>query len=62
MRSRAEKTTGQSEAGGCSSAQLEYEDGVPVLRTGKPISISVIDETLDEIRRERDHSILGSAD
>jgi hypothetical protein len=41
------------------SARLEQEDGVPVLRTGQPITISIIDETLDVIRRERDLASLG---
>jgi hypothetical protein len=62
MRSHAEKTAGQSEAGGCLPAHLEYEDGVPVLRTGQPIAISLIDETLDEIRIERELAILGRSD
>ena len=62
VRSRAEKIAARSETGGCFAAQLGYEDGVPVLRAGKPIAISVIDETLDEIRREREDAILGRAD
>jgi hypothetical protein len=41
------------------SARLEQEDGVPVLRTGQPITISTINETLDMIRRERDLASLG---
>ncbi len=35
-------------------AQLTEERGVPVLRTGKPISKEIVDETLESIRRERD--------
>jgi hypothetical protein len=62
VRSRAEKIAAQSETGECFVAQLGCEDGVPVLRADKPIAISVIDETLDEIRRERENAILGRAD
>ena len=39
---------------------LEREDGVPVLRTGQPIAPSIVDDTLDLIRRERELSMLGS--
>jgi hypothetical protein len=39
---------------------LEQEDGVPVLRTGQPIAPSVVDDTLDLIRRERERTMLGS--
>lgn len=39
---------------------LEQEDGVPVLRTGQPIAPSVVDDTLNMIRRERELAILGS--
>ena len=39
---------------------LEQEDGVPVLRTGQPLNPSVIDDTLDMIRRERELSMLGT--
>jgi predicted nucleic acid-binding protein len=41
------------------SAQLVREEDVPVLRTGQPIQISVVDETLDRIRRDRDRTVLG---
>jgi hypothetical protein len=41
------------------SVELQLEEGVPVLRTGQPIDISVVDETLDRIRRERERAILG---
>jgi len=52
--SRAEHASGQSAAAASSPAQLVREEGVPVLRTGKPIGISVVDETLDRVRRERE--------
>jgi hypothetical protein len=55
--SRAEP--GQSAVAASLSAQLVREEGVPVLRTGQPIGISVVDETLDRIRRERERAILG---
>lgn len=57
--SRAGHVAGQSAVGGSLSAQLVHEDGVPVLRTGQPIEISVVDETLDRVRRERESAILG---
>lgn len=41
------------------SAQLVLEEGVPVLRTGHTIGMSVVDETLDRIFLEREHGILG---
>ena len=57
--SRAEDVAGQCAVAGPVSARIEFEEGVPVLRTGHPIGISVVDETLDSIRRERDDAILG---
>jgi hypothetical protein len=30
---------------------LVRDEGVPMLRTGLPIGISVVDETLDRVRR-----------
>ena len=33
---------------------LAQEDGVPVLRIGQPIEPSVVDDTLDQIRHERE--------
>lgn len=39
--------------------ELMDDDGIPVLRTGQPIDPSVVDDTLDRIRRERDLSVLG---
>jgi hypothetical protein len=56
---RAEHVVGQSAVAASLSAQLVREEGVPVLRTGQPIGISVVDETLDRIRRERESAILG---
>jgi hypothetical protein len=57
--SRAENVTGQSAVAGWLSAQLVREEGAPVLRTGQPIGISVVNETLDRIRRDRESTILG---
>ena len=57
--SRTEQPAGQSAVAASLSAQLVREEGVPVLRTGMPIGISVVDETLDRIRRERESAILG---
>ena len=50
---------GQHACTGTVSPRMVFEDGVPVLRTGHPIEISVVDETLASIRRERDDAILG---
>ena len=57
--SRVEHVAGQSAGAAPLSVQLVREEGVPVLRTGQPIRISVVDETLDRIRRERESAILG---
>lgn len=38
--------------------ELIEELGIPVLRTGRPIAISAVDDTLNEIRRERDLAVL----
>ena len=57
--SRAEDADGQSVAAASLSARLVLEEGVPVLRTGQPIGISVTDETLERVRRERERAILG---
>jgi len=57
--SRAEHVPGRSAVAPSWSAQLVREEGVPVLRSGQPIEISVVDETLDRVRRERESVILG---
>jgi hypothetical protein len=57
--SRAENVTGQSAVASSLCAQLVHEEGVPVLRTGQPLGIFVVDETLDRIRRDRESAILG---
>ena len=41
-----------------SSGKWTEEDGIPVFRTGQPLDPSVVDDTLDAIRRERDISAL----
>jgi hypothetical protein len=43
-----------------SSPQLIKEHGVTVLRTGQPLSASVVNDALQSIRRERDFAALGS--
>lgn len=46
-----------------SEPQAEWidEQGIPVLRTGQPIDLSVIDDTLESIRRDRDYAHLGKS-
>jgi hypothetical protein len=39
--------------------ELIEEHGIPVLRTGQPLDASVVADTIDMIRRERDLSVLG---
>lgn len=39
--------------------ELIEEQGIPVLRTGQPLDLTEVNDTLDAIRRERDLSILG---
>jgi len=39
--------------------ELIEEQGIPVLRTGPPLDPSIVSDTLDAIRRERDFSVLG---
>ena len=39
--------------------ELVQEQGVPVLRTGQPLDPSVVNDTIDAMRRERDLSVLG---
>ena len=48
-------------ADGSTPFSLEDEGGVPVLRTGRPLRASVVDETLNMVRREREFALLGSA-
>lgn len=40
--------------------ELVEERGIPVLRTGHPLDPSILNDTLDAIRQERDFSILGT--
>ncbi len=58
--SQAEEVSGQSVA--APSARLEYERGVPVLRTDQPVATSVVDELRDHVRRERSRAISGLLD
>jgi hypothetical protein len=39
--------------------ELIEELGIPVLRTGQPLDPSVVADTIDTIRRERDLSVFG---
>jgi hypothetical protein len=39
--------------------ELIEELGIPVLRTGQPLDLSVVADTIDIIRRERELSVLG---
>ena len=39
--------------------EMVEERGIPVLRTGQPLDPSIVADTLDAIRRERDLSVLG---
>ena len=41
------------------SPVLFEEHGIPVLRSGQPLDPSVVADTIDAIRRERDLSLLG---
>jgi AbrB family looped-hinge helix DNA binding protein len=41
------------------TTRLTKERGVWVLRTGQPLPASVVDETLHQLREERDQSHLG---
>ena len=52
----------ESAVGGFSSGRLMYDEGVPILRTGHAISVSVVNETLERIRRERERAVLGLSD
>ena len=52
----------ESAVGGFSSGRLMYDEGVPILRTGHAISVSVVKETLERIRRERERAVLGLSD
>jgi hypothetical protein len=58
IRDRAEETAGEP-AVADSPGRVEWEDGVPVLRTGRPMSVSMVDETLDSVRRERERTFVG---
>ena len=39
--------------------ELIEERGIPVLRTGQPLDPSVVADTIDRIRRDRDLTVLG---
>ena len=51
---------GVSTAAESSSALLQTEDGVPVLRAGQPMALQVINDTLELVRLERDLSSFGT--
>jgi hypothetical protein len=52
---KSEKHSGTTEH----TRRLEKESGVWVLRTGQPLSPTVVDDSLTAIRRERDFGNLG---
>ena len=39
--------------------ELVEERGIPVLRTGHPLNLSIVNDTLEAVRRDRDFSVLG---
>ena len=41
--------------------ELIEELGIQVLRTGQPLEVAVVRETLETIRRERDLTLLGQS-
>lgn len=41
------------------TAVLVPENGIPVLRTGHPLSAGVVDMVMEAVRTEREQSILG---
>ena len=42
-----------------SGAEMILERGIPVLRTGQPLELSTVNETLNLIRHERESAALG---
>ncbi len=42
-----------------SAARFIEENGIPVLHSNEPLSASVVDATIELIRRERDFAALG---
>jgi hypothetical protein len=40
-------------------AQFQQEHGIWVYRTGEPMAASLVDDTLDAVRREREARLLG---
>jgi hypothetical protein len=57
---RAAWQHGGVSTGAESSALLQMEDGVPVLHTGQPMALHVINDTLELVRLERDLSSFGT--
>jgi hypothetical protein len=56
--SSAEQVAEQPGIAGPRRTRIEFEDGVPVLRTGHAMESCTIDETLEKVRREREHAVL----
>ncbi len=56
---RAASRGGVSTAAELPGAQLQMQEGVPVLWTGQSMALPVINDTLDLVRRERDLSSFG---
>jgi len=57
--SSADNCAGQSQAASKFSAQLVHEEGVRVLRTGQPIEVSAVNDTLERVRQDRERAIVG---
>lgn len=57
--SRADQVCGEF-TGASHPAQTVYEHGVPMLRTGQPIGIAIVDETLKRVRLARERAIVGA--
>ena len=50
----------EADAPACSGGQFQKEQGLWVYRTGDPMPASLVDDTLDAIRREREIKFLGN--
>jgi hypothetical protein len=50
----------ETDAPAISGGQFQREHGLWVYRTGDPMPISFVDDTLDAVRREREATFLGN--
>ena len=57
-----ELPTDPQEAPVVSDSQFQKEHGIWVYRTGQPMPLSLLDDTLEEVRLEREASLLGNID